>query len=751
MSGRMYRLSGLALGLALLVSRSLSATQAAASDSLSSNHSTRIARAHVVATPPIIDGRLTDPVWQTVEPLTGFVQRELHEGAPVTERTEVRIITDGQALYVGAWLYDSDHGGIVGGEKVRDGDISKSDYFGILLDTYHDRQNGFVFTTTPAAIEYDAQVVNEGEGGGIQLPGQTRAIAGSLGGFNLNWDGTWTVATSVDSAGWYAEFRIPFTTLRYGAGAQQTWGLNLVRSIRRKNEEAFWSFVPRQFSLMKVSHAGTLQGVQVPSRRVWTVTPYALTGVERNFAIDPEARERGDVGGELKFGVTPSLTLDLTYNTDFAQVEVDEQRTNLTRFPLFFPEKRPFFLENAGIFSAGTPQAVDLFFTRRIGIDTLGQPVSILGGGRLTGRVGDFTAGGLQIFTDRSTTQSAEAYSVLRLQRELAARSRIGVIAVQRMATSHPEDWNRVYAVDGRIGIRDAWTVDWWGAASATPGPDGDAMAYSARAAYETGSWTSLARIIQVGRDFDPEVGFLNRRRGYRFYETTVMWKHRYPNSTLFKDWHPHVGYRGYYGLDGYRQEDRIHIDITEWSLASGAMIGPEVNIEHQGLQQSFAIASNVTLPVGSYDYTSMGFDFGTNPSAPLSLNLRADVGGFYDGTRRGGSVTLGARHGSSLTTSVLVEYNDVRLDEGNFTRVLIAPRIAYFFTPRIMVQTLVQYSNQARVWTANARLGWLSTAGTGLFVVFNEGQEADGFFRWNRPQARSLIVKYTRQFGRSG
>src|SRR2546426_6571412 len=285
--------------------------------------------AHAVVAARVIEGRLNAPAGRDVEPITGFVQRELHEGAPVTERTEVRIITDGQALYVGAWLYDSDRGGIVAGERVRDGDISKSDYFGILLDTYHDRQNGFVFTTTLAGIEYDAQVVNEGEGGGIQLPGQTRTMAGSLGGFNLNWDGTWTVATSVDSAGWYAEFRIPFTTLRYGAGEQQTWGLNLVRSIRRKNEESFWSFIPRQFSLMKISHAGTLQGVHVPSRRVWTMTPYALTGVERDDSLDPEARRRGDVGGELKYGVTPSLTLDLTYNTDFAQVEVDrseEQR-----------------------------------------------------------------------------------------------------------------------------------------------------------------------------------------------------------------------------------------------------------------------------------------------------------------------------------------------------------------------------------------------------------------------------------------
>lgn len=710
-----------------------------------------IACAHAVIVPPVIDGRLTDAAWQEATPITGFVQRELHEGAAVTERTEVRILTDGQALYVGAWLYDSDPAGIVAGERVRDGDISKSDYFGILLDTYHDRQNGFVFTTTPAGIEYDAQVVNEGEGGGIQLPGQTRAMAGSLGGFNLNWDGTWTVATSVDSAGWYAEFRIPFTTLRYGAGEQQTWGLNLVRSIRRKNEEAFWSFIPRQFSLMKVSRAGTLQGIRVPARRVWTVTPYALTGAERNFGIDADFRGRGDIGGEVKYGVTPSLTLDLTYNTDFAQVEVDEQRTNLTRFPLFFPEKRPFFLENAGIFSAGTPQAVDLFFTRRIGIDTLGQPVPIVGGGRLTGRVGDFTVGALQIFTERAARQQAMSYSVVRLERELAARSRIGVIAVQRMTTAHSGDWNRVYGIDGRIGIRDAWTIDWWGAASATPGPDADAAAYSTRLRYETGSWSNLARIIQVGRGFDPEVGFVNRPAGYRFYEGTVMWIKRFPRISWLRDWHPHVGYRGYYGLDGYWREGRIHIDVTEVALANGAIIGPEVNIEHQGLEQPFAIATGVTLPVGSYDYTSAGFDFGTNESAPLWMTLRADVGGFYNGTRRGGSVTLAARHGSSLTTSLRVEYNDVRLDQGNFTRTLIAPRIAYFFTPRVMLQTLVQYSNQAHAWTANARFSWLSTAGTGLFVVFNEGQEADGFFRWQRPQARSLIVKYTRQFGRSG
>jgi hypothetical protein len=697
------------------------------------------ATARAVATPPVLDGRLTDSVWQQAPPVTGFIQRELHEGAPVTQRTEVRIITDGQALYVGAWLYDTDPVGIVAGAKVRDGDITKSDYFGILLDTFHDRQNGFVFTTTPAGIEYDAQVVNEGEGGGVQLPGQTSAMAGALGGFNLNWDGTWTVATSVDSGGWYAEFRIPFTTLRYGSGKEQTWGLNLVRSIRRGNEEAFWSFIPRQFSLNKISRAGTLQGVQAPSRRVLTVTPYALSGVHLN------AQRQDDVGGEIKYGVTPSLTLDLTVNTDFAQVEVDEVRTNLTRFPLFFPEKRPFFLENAGIFSAGTPQAVDLFFTRRIGIDTLGQPVPIVGGGRITGRLGGLTVGSLQIFTEH------QGYSVLRVGRETGKRSRVGIIGVQRMATGDLSDWNRVVGIDGRAGMGDAWTMDWWGAASAVPGPDGDATAFSARLGFDTQRWMNVARFIQVGSDFDPQVGFLNRTGGYRYYEAGLYWKQRLPKIPFVKEWIPHINYRGYNRLNGFWQEGRFHVDLWEVDLANGGRIGPEVNIEHQGLEQPFAIASTVTLPAGSYDYTSVGFDFATDPSAPLWLTLRADVGGFYNGTRRGGSVTLGARQGSSVTTSLLVEYNDVRLDQGDFIRSLIAARFAYFFTPRIMTQTLVQYSNQARSWTANARFAWLSTAGNGLFIVLNEGQEADGFFQWNRPQARSLIVKYTRQFGRSG
>ena len=649
------------------------------------NRAARVATALAVSTGPVIDGRLTEPAWRDAEQLTGFLQRELHEGEPVTERTEVRLLTDAEALYVGAWLYDRDPAGIVPGEKVRDVLLTNSDYVGIILDTYLDRQNGFIFATTPAGIEYDGQVIKEGEGGGVTQTGQSRAQSGSMGGFNLNWDGSWTVATSADSLGWYAEFRIPFSTLRYGGGETQSWGLNLVRSIRRKSEESFWSFIPRQFNLMRLSRAGTLQDLRVPGRRVATVTPYVLGGMQRNYLTESDARSVSEWGIDAKYGLTPSLTLDLTYNTDFAQVEVDEQRTNLTRFPLFFPEKRPFFLENAGTFSAGTPQAVELFFSRRVGIDTLGNPVPIIGGGRVTGRVGGYTVGAMQIFTDEAgTVQPATSYSIARLTKELSTRSRVGVIAVQRMATEESSDRNRTYGADGRIGIGDAWTIDWWGAKTETPGLTGNDLGYSVRGNYQTLKWNNTLRFVQVGDDFNPEVGFLNRSGGYRFYDVGFMRTVLKPDWAWLKQWIPHANYRAYYGLDDFYQSGQTHIDLTEVEFAKGGRFGPEYNIYHEGLQEPFAIAPGVTLPPGSYNYGSLGLDFATNPSAPLSLSFRGDFGGLYNGTRNGVNVTVTARKGASLTSSVLFDYQDVSLDQGDFVRSLVGVRFGYYFTPRI-------------------------------------------------------------------
>jgi hypothetical protein len=736
----------LAATLFIAITPSLASAQSAPTPAgARGRHGTAVA----VTTAPVIDGRLDDASWAGAALFDGFVQREPREGAAVSQRTEVRVLTDGAALYVGAWLHDGDAAQIVAGEKVRDGTLTNSDYFAFILDTYHDRQNGFLFGTTPAGIEHDAQVIREGEGGGVTQAGQNRFQSGAMGGVNINWDATWTVATSRDSLGWYAEFRIPFSTLRYGGGEVQSWGLNIMRGIRRLNEEALWSPVARQFSINRLSQAGTLDGIRVPSRRIATVTPYVLGSSSRAYATQPDFRQDGEVGLDAKYGLTPSLTLDLTYNTDFAQVEVDEQRTNLTRFPVFFPEKRPFFLENAGAFAAGTPQAVDLFFTRRIGIDAAsGQPVPILGGGRLTGRVAGLTVGALHMVTDDAPGAAGNAYSVGRVLKEISARSRVGVIAVQRQGTDASENHNRVFGADARVGVGQDWTADAWAAMSETPGRDRDDASFSGRIAYQTRDWNSTARTLRVGEDFNPEVGFMSRPGGYRFDEVTLMRIVRTPGSKRVRQWSPHANLRRYVGTDGFIQSSQIHLDATELELNDGGRFGPEFNIYTEGLQAPFEISPGIVVPPGQYLWHQYGLDWSSDPSAPLSIVSRLDFGRFYTGRRGGGSMTVTLRQGASFTSALVLDYQDVRLPEGDFTRELLGVRLGYFFTPRIFLQSLTQYNNQAEAFTANLRFGWLNTANTGLYVVLNDGEQADSFTRWRAPIARSLTVKYSYQLG---
>ncbi len=694
--------------------------------------------------PPVIDGRLDDAAWALATPISGFVQREPTEGTPVSERTEVRILMDGDALYVGAWLYDRSADQIVLGERIRDADLERGDYFGIILDTYRDRQNGFMFSTTPAGIEYDAQVVKEGEGGGVSQQGQNRQQAGAMGGLNVNWDGSWEVATSRDGQGWYAEMRIPFTTLRYASGQDQTWGMNLVRRIRRRNEEAFWSPVSRQYNIMRLSQGGDLSGLTPPAQRSGTVTPFVLGSVQRDYLPGAANTDYGrEIGGDAKINLG-SLTLDLTANTDFAQVEVDEQRTNLTRFPLFFPEKRPFFLENGGLFSAGTPQAADLFFTRKIGISD-GNPVPILGGGRLSGKVAGVGVGVMQIFTDGvDGVAEGNSFSVARLSRELPNRSRAGVIFVQRRATHDGSDYNRTYGADGRYGLSSDLTFDAWIARTETPGLEGRDLGMAFLFSNENRTWPGHIRYMQIGEAFNPEVGFLSRS-GYRHLEIQQEHIFRFPNISWLRESNPHVTYRRYEDFQGFLETAYLHMD-AELKFAGGGRFGPEVDVSQEGLKEPFEVAPGVVIPTGSYTWTINAWDFGTDPSRPFSVLARTELGGFYTGHKYSGNATLSYRHGETLSTSLLIDQNFVRLPEGDFNASLLGLRVAYFFSPNIFVQSLLQYSDQVDVWSANVRFAWLSTAGTGLYVVYNDSRNVQRIRDFGEPIQRGLIVKYTRQ-----
>lgn len=631
-----------------------------------------VARGVAVTRAPKIDGRLDDSVWAESQPITRFTQHEPFDGRDATERTEVRILYDSRAIYIGARLYDSDPSGIIRGQVRRDIDLKEQDAFVLVFDTYHDHQNGFVFATTPAGIEHDGQVTKEGEGGFGGPP--TNAPSTLQGKANLNWDGTWQVATSIDSLGWVAEFRIPFETLRYGSGKTQTWGLNLARYIRRKSEEDFWAAIPRQHSLYRVSQAGTLEGLAPPSQRLRVITPYVLGSLRRDYTKATKPDFDAQFGLDAKIGLSQSMALDLTYNTDFAQVEADEQQVNLTRFNLFFPEKRPFFLENAGTFAFGTPQSVDLFFSRQIGIDAGGRQVPILGGGRVTGKAGALTLGVLDVQTDRLEAAGVPVtpmnnYSVGRLIYELPHRSRIGLIATNRLNTDSTGDYNAAIGVDGTIGIGDAAAIDLYAAHSITPGVNASANLYNVAATYNTRQWEVSGAYRQVDDGFDPEIGFLERP-AFRFYSARALRHLRTPHLSWFREFRPHITIRQFDDIDGQPQSRLLHFD-SHFAFANGAFFESPFNFTREALRAPFQISKHVVIPVGVYDNVEWGPFFNTNLSAPYSIDGSFTIGGFYTGHQQRWSLNFTARPNRRINASMRFSYANVDLREGSFDRVL--------------------------------------------------------------------------------
>jgi len=753
----MTRRFPLAALLAVCLASTLAAQEELPSDGSSGATPRSIAVAAAVTNPPVIDGRLDDAAWVRAVPMTGFTQREPRDGQPASEPTEVRVVFDDEALYVGVWAFDSRPGEIVPGERIRDYDVSASDNVILILDTYKDEQNGFVFGTTPAGIEYDGQVANEGRGrggsggfgggfsgGGGGGGGTRRFQSGSGAGFNKNWDGSWTVATSLDQAGWYAEFRIPFNSLRYESDSP-SWGFNVARRIRRLNEESFWAPVPREFSLYRLNYAGDLQGLTPPFRRLATVTPYTLTSTSRNYeGGETSFNEQADFGGEAKIQVTQGLTLDVTGNTDFAQVEVDNQQVNLTRFSLLFPEKRPFFLENAGFFTVGASGA-DLFFSRNIGIVD-GEQVPIRGGGRLSGKAAGFNVGLLHIQTDGADeVQWGNAYSVARVARELPNRSRVGALFIDRNGAAS-DDYNRTYAADARMAIGEAVTISSFVARTQTPGLSGREQAYDATAAWASRNWTANFNIREIGENFNPEVGFVPRD-GYRYYQVYLQRAVR--PDTFLREIRPHMSYntfrsrrRGF--KRGFEESSRLHLD-TAWEWPSGTMISTGANLVTEGLYEPFGISgTDVVVETGTYRGWEAFVFFNTNRSADVSFSGRFNAGSFLSGDRVSISSSVTLRSGASFRISLRLDHNDINLPEGDFETTLAGVNFGYFFTPRIYLQSLIQYSDQIDRLSANIRFGWLNTAGTGFFLVYNDIQGID---QLDGPLGRSLTLKYSRQF----
>jgi len=706
-----------------------------------------------ISEPPALDGDvLNDPVWQPIAPATGFWQTTPDTGRAASERTEVRIAYTGDTLYFGVICFDREPSGIIVAEARRDSPLEDTDSFQLILDTFRDQQNGFVFGTNPNALEYDGQVINEGQGGSVVLGGQG---GGSGGGFNINWDASWQVRTKVSDIGWTAEFAIPFRTLRYPSADEQAWGVNFQRNIRRRNETAYWAPLPRQFDLFRLSQAGVLAGLQIPSQRNLKVTPYALGRAIHEGLTGGRTRTQGDVGGDLKWSVTPSLTLDATVNTDFAQVEVDEQQINLDRFNLFYPEKRPFFLENAGLFAVGSPSEVELFFSRRIGIGADGGVIPLGGGGRLSGQIAGMNVGLLNMQTDEidRTRTPANNFTVARLRKDLRNRSNIGAIVVNRQATGRLAgggNWNRALAIDGRIGLGRHAFLSGFAARTATPGRSGDQDAYELSVNSDSPRWLLTSMFTAVGRNFRPEVGFLTREGGYRKGEALVFHRYRPRDLAGLLEIRPHASYRGFWNLDGTLQSGFGHMD-THWEWRNGYEVHTGVNLTQEGVSRAFDIYPGVRVPVGRYDHTETQIVFNTNQGARVSARLRVVAGGLFGGDRVAVTPSLRFRLGDTLNTDISVARNEIDLAWGRFHTTLGRARVSYSLTPRLFLQGLMQYNDRADLWSMNLRLGWIQQSNTGLFVVYNDSHPLDDYlndrFLHPRGSDRSLVIKFSRMF----
>jgi hypothetical protein len=626
----------------------------------------------------------------------------------------------------------------------RDADLNDDDSFLFIIDTYNDQQNGFLFGTNADGMEYDAQIDNEGSGNFSA----NRQQGGVVGGTNINWDASWVVKTEKGDYGWSAEFAIPLRSIRFNGGENKTWGINFQRNISKRSETAYWANLPLGFDIKRVSLAGKMHGLDLKSPKNLKVIPYGLIQAVQNNQPPKNSNSKTAIGGDIKYSLTPGLTLDMTYNTDFAQVEVDEQQVNLDRFNLFFPEKRPFFLENAGQFSVGSPGEVDLFFSRRIGIGTNGSLVPIIGGSRVSGKIGQTNVGLLSMFTDEVPSESGNVniiknnYSVARVNHDFAAkRSSIGGIFVNRSGIGNDMDYNRVFAMDGKLGIGKKAQLSGYISKINTPGITANDHAFNFLAVYNWNGWNLRAGYTEVGEGFNPEVGFL-LRSAFKKPEFLIFKQWRPKNTGKLLEVRPHVSYRGYWNFQNTQETGFLHVD-NHWVWESGFEIHTGINFTRETVLSPFPI-SNVTVDIGEYNHQELQLVLMTNANRKFYFQTRTVIGGYFGGNRISSTNKATFRVGDKFNTEGVLNYNRLKLPNGDANVVITGARLAYSFTPRMFLQSLVQYNNVSNITSVNARFGWLRNANTGLFVVINVIKDTDYLDALNN---QSITIKYSHQF----
>ena len=698
-----------------------------------------------------LDGRLDEEVYRTVPPITGFIQQLPDEGAPASERTDAWVFFDETSLYVSARAYDSAPPSEWVANEMRHDVIQlrQNDSFSLLLDTFHDRRNGVAFLVTPIGGYSDFAITNEGN-------------------VNTDWNVVWDMRTGRFEGGWTVEIEIPFKSLRYPPGETQVWGIQLRRIVRRRNEAAYLTALPISAArgnsviagLWRVSEAATLVGLEVPPLSIDAeIKPYGIAGLTTDLNASPPTENDADaeVGFDVKYRLTQNLTADLTVNTDFAQVEVDERQINLTRFSLFFPEKREFFLEGRGNFDfarggggRGGGGVPTVFFSRRIGLEG-GQIVPITAGGRITGKVGPFDVGVLNIQTGNEATSGALStnFTVVRVKRDILRRSTVGAIFTNRSVSLVGDGASQVYGLDGRLAFYDDFSLTGYFANTQTPAGNGKDNSYQGRFDYAGDRFGLSYGHLVVEDRFIPEVGFLPRKN-FRRNSASARFSPRPQSIDLIRRFVVVGSFDHIATADLGDLETREAQLLLESEFENSDQLSFFFNDHYELLTTPFTISPGVTIPVGGYDFRNFRASYRFGAQRPVSGQVTVQTGGFWSGNSTAVSVSrcrIEVTPQFSLEPSV--SFNWVDLREGSFTTQLARARFTYTFTPRMFFSGLLQYSSSGDSFSTNLRFRWQYSPGSEIFVVYSEDRNTNPLSpdRATQLRNRGLVVKITRLF----
>ena len=698
-----------------------------------------------------LDGRLDEEIYRTVPPITGFIQQLPDEGAPASERTDAWVFFDEKSLYVTARAYDSAPPSEWVANEMRHDVIQlrQNDSFSLLLDTFHDRRNGVAFLVTPIGGYSDFAITNEGN-------------------VNTDWNVVWDMRTGRFDGGWTVEIEIPFKSLRYPPGKTQVWGIQLRRIVRRRNEAAYLTALPISAArgnsviagLWRVSEAATLVGLEVPPLSIDAeIKPYGITGLRTDVNASPPTENDvdADFGVDVKYRLTQNLTADFTLNTDFAQVEVDERQVNLTRFSLFFPEKREFFLEGRGNFDfargggrgagGGAPT---LFFSRRIGLQG-GQIVPIMAGGRVTGKVGPFDVGVLNIQTGDETTSGAEStnFTVVRVKRDILRRSTVGGIFTNRSRSLLGDGSSQVYGLDGRLAFYDDLSFTGYFAKTQTLAGNRDDQSYRGSFDYAGDRYGLAVGQLVVEDNFIPEVGFV-RRDNFRLRSATARFSPRPRSIDLIRRFVVSGRFEHIVTADEGELETREGQILLESEFENSDQLSFFFNDNYELLTSPFTIAPGVTLPIAGYSFRSFRASYRFGAQRPISGQITVRTGGFWSGDNTSVSLSRGRVEVTpQLSVEPSVSLNWVDLPEGSFNTQLVRTRFTYTVTPRMFFSGLLQYSSSGDSFSTNFRFRWEYSPGSELFVVYSEDRDTDPLVpdRFTALRNRGLVVKVNRLF----